>query len=119
MTNGSKLPYLGASATAALYAYWLEMRPLKYHGDVVWKNVLGGIALTGFWVGVRYAIERQPRSLAWAWWITFLMFVATGVPVVTWEEFARTNRGGELVAYLRRMRRDEAEAGGQSRRRVA
>jgi hypothetical protein len=119
MTNRSTLPYIGASLSAALYAYWLETRPLKYHGDVVWKNVAGGIALTGAWVAVRYAIETEPRSLAWAWWVTLRMFVATGVPVVAWEEAMKSERGRELLAIVRGISRDEAapawQQGGRAR----
>jgi hypothetical protein len=119
MTIRSKLPYAGAALSAALYAAWLETKPFKYHPDVVWPNVTGGIALTGAWVAVRYAIEHEPRSLAWAWWVTLQMFVATGVPVVAWEEYARTDRGRAIIAYLRGVRRDKAEAGREPRRRVA
>lgn len=93
--------YLGASLSAAAYAVWLEMRPRKYHPDVTWPNVTGGIVLTGAWVAVRYAAERRPRSLWWAWWQTTAMFIATGVPVVAWELYATTERGRTLIAYMR------------------
>ncbi len=95
------LPYLGGAVSAAAYAYWLEQRERKYHPDVTWLNVTGGVVLTGLWVAVRYAMERQPRPLSWAWWVVFRMFVATGIPVVAWEELARGARWRRLLNYLR------------------
>jgi hypothetical protein len=97
----NRLPYLGAAASATLYAWWLESRPLKYHPDVTWPNVVGGVALTGFWVAVRYAMEREPKPLRWAWMVTFKMFWATGVPIVAWEERQRLARALHLLDYLR------------------
>lgn len=82
--------YAGAAASATLYAWWLESRPLKYHPDIVWPNVTGGIAITGAWVALGIA-QGVPAGLTpqqaarWTWWLTFRMFVATGVPVVAWE----------------------------------
>jgi hypothetical protein len=132
-----KLPYAGAALSAALYAWWVESRPQKYHPDATWPNVLGGVALTGVWVGVRYAVEPPdsqpapvstanpllraalwvlrpaPRSLRWAWMVTFWMFWATGVPVVTWEELAKDGRYHALVAYLRGSHRDQAATAGE------
>ena len=98
------LTYIGASASAAAYAVWLELRPRKYHPDVTWPNVTAGIALTGFWVAVRFAVERRPRPLGWAWGQMFAMFCATGAPVVAWELAAKSRRGRALLAYLRRRR---------------
>lgn len=104
------LIYLGAALSAAAYALWLERRPLKYHPDIVWPNVTGGIALTGLWVAVRFAAERRSRSLAWAWWTVFRMFVATGVPVVAWEERQRLARLLHLATYLRGHDADQASS---------
>jgi hypothetical protein len=107
-----QLPYLGASISAAVYAWWVESRPRKYHPDVTWPNVLGGIVLTGAWVAVRYAVEGRPRSLAWAWLTTFKMFWATGIPVVAWEERQRIARAFDLVRYTRegQIHADQATA---------
>jgi hypothetical protein len=114
MTMRSTLPYVGAATSAALYAWWVESRPRKYHPDVTWPNVLGGVALTGFWVAVRYAAEPEPRSLHWAWMVTFQMFWATGLPVVAWEELAKDGRYRALIAYLRgEHRRDQATPAGE------
>jgi hypothetical protein len=113
MTMRSTLPYVGAATSAALYAWWVESRPRKYHPDVTWPNVLGGVALTGFWVAVRYAAEPEPRSLHWAWMVTFQMFWATGLPVVAWEELAKDGRYDALVAYLRGGYRDQATPAGE------
>lgn len=96
-----RLTYLGATISAAAYAVWLEVRPRKYHPDVTWPNVTGGIALTGLWVAARFAVEDEPRDLAWAWWQMFLMFCATGAPVIAWELLAHGERGRHLVAFLR------------------
>lgn len=98
------LTYIGASVSAAAYAVWLELRPRKYHPDVTWPNVTAGIALTGAWVAARFAFERRPRSLAWAWRQMLWMFCATGAPVVAWELAAKSRRGRALLAYLRRRR---------------
>lgn len=96
-----RLTYVGASLSAALYAWWIEQRERKYHPDITWLNVTGGIVLTGVWVAVRYAVERRPRSLAWAWWQTTAMFAATGIPVVAWELLAKGDRWRTLLAYTR------------------
>ncbi len=103
------LPYLGGFVTAALYALWLERRPLKYHPDVTWPNVTGGVALTGLWVAARIACGvpaglTPQQAAAWAWWVTFRMFWATGVPVVAWELWAKGGRARRLVAYIREDR---------------
>jgi hypothetical protein len=111
--RNTRLPYVGGAISAVLYAYWLERRPLKYHPDIVWPNVAGGIILTGFWVAVRYAVERQPRSLRWAWLVTFKMFWATGVPVVAWEERQRLARALHLLMYERGRHANPAPSAGE------
>ena len=108
------LTYVGAALSAAAYAAWLELRPRKYHPDVTWPNVVGGIALTGAWVAARFAVERQPRRLAWAWGQMLAMFCATGAPVIAWELFAKDKRGRLLLAFLRSRRHgDPAQTAGE------
>lgn len=102
------LPYLGATVSALGYALWLESRPLKYHPDVTWLNVAGGVALTGAWVAARFALERGDRSPWWAWRVTALMFAATGAPVVSVELAQEARRLNELRHAQRSTRNAEA-----------
>lgn len=109
------LPYLGAAASALAYALWLESRPRKYHPDVTWLNVTGGVALTGAWVAARFALEDGPRSPWWAWRVTALMFVATGAPVVS-VELAQEARRLARLRHVQRSTRDAQATAARKRR---
>lgn len=100
-----RLTYAGAMASAALYAYWLETRPRKYHPDVTVVNVTGGVALTGAWVATEIATGLPdgltPRQAAsWSLGVMCRMFVTTATPIWAMELYQQRRRVARLLGYL-------------------
>lgn len=69
-------------------------------------NVTGGVALTGFWVGVETVILGPPDGLTsrqgarWAFGTMCGMFCATATPVWAVELYQQRRRVRRLLAYL-------------------
>lgn len=114
----TKLPELGAFLSASWYAWHLERRAQrreqghkdgqpKYHPDHTVVNVTYGVALTGFWAGVRVVILGPPAGLGavqaarWAFWRMCLMFVTTAAPIWAVELWQQGRRVRALSADLR------------------
>jgi len=103
--------YLGAALSAAIYAAILQIIGReRYEPDFTVVTVMVGVALTGGWVAIRF-IGLLPELPAdqlvwWCWRVMFQMFIATGLPITTWQIWQARRRIADLASYLTRSRND-------------
>jgi drug/metabolite transporter (DMT)-like permease len=107
--------YAGAAATAALYAIALEkIGRENYEPDFTVVTVALGVALTGGWVALRFTgplPDLPPQALVWwAWRVVFWMFVATGLPITSWQIWQARRRIRQLAIYITTGGRHGSEA---------
>jgi hypothetical protein len=80
---------LGVFVAAALYAQFLHSLNKAYEKNYTWLTVMGGVALVGAVVGVRFALPLPDLAahalLWWAWLICVGHFVAAAVPIIAWQ----------------------------------
>lgn len=90
-----------ASATA-LYAVYLDTLNSSYHPHKTYWTVVGGTALTGAGVALRFLLsvpDATPRRVArWCWLQVFYHYITSGGIIGIWQ----------LIRYVR-LRREREE----------
>lgn len=113
MSTADIISYGGAIVASALYSLFLERLERRYEPRWTWLTVMGGIALTGACVALRFWLGHPalpPSQLIWwAWWVMTGMFVATGIPVIAWQFWQESRRADETRNYVLGQHREEGE----------
>jgi hypothetical protein len=99
--------YVGAALSSGVYALYLESLDKRFEPDWTWVMVMGGVILTGCWVGLMMRwgdvpVDLPPMSLVW-WvcWRWVFMFLATGAVIVAWQIWQMRARLLDALRYAR------------------
>lgn len=83
---------LGMLVASSLYALFLHSLNNSYTLQYTWITVMGGIALVGIVVGIRFTLDLPDVSgrplIWWSWWMCVWHFAVSAVPIVGWQTWA-------------------------------